>query len=89
MWDDSISPLKEVDKVNVPMLIIHGDVDQRVPPDHAKKYLRALDKIGKPYEYLELEGADHFSSTLFYRHQIALYETMIDFLKNDCGPGGL
>ena len=89
MWDDSISPLEEVDKVNVPMLIIHGDVDQRVPPDHAKKYFRALDKIGKPYKALWLEGADHFSSTLFYRHQIALYETMIDFLKNDCGPGGL
>lgn len=89
MWDDSISPLEEVDKVNVPMLIIHGDVDQRVPPDHAKKYFRALDKIGKPYKALWLEGADHFSNTLFYRHQIKLYESMIDFLKNDCGPGGL
>jgi dipeptidyl aminopeptidase/acylaminoacyl peptidase len=89
MWDDSISPLEEVDKVNVPMLIIHGDVDQRVPPDHAKKYFRALDKIGKPYKAVWLEGADHFSNTLFYRHQIKLYESMIDFLKNDCGPGGL
>ena len=89
MWDDSISPLKEVNKVNVPMLIIHGDVDQRVPPEHAKKYLKALEKSGKTYKYLELEGADHFSSTLFFRHQIALYETMIDYLKNDCGPGGL
>jgi dipeptidyl aminopeptidase/acylaminoacyl peptidase len=89
MWDDSISPIEEVDKVNVPMLIIHGDVDQRVPPDHAKKYFKALDKIGKPYKAVWLEGADHFSNTLFYRHQIMLYESMIDYLKNDCGPGGL
>ena len=89
MWDDSISPLEEVEKVNVPMLIIHGDVDQRVPIDHAKKYLKALDKVGKPYKYVELEGADHFSNTLFYRHQMELYTSMIDFLKNDCGPGGL
>ncbi|RZV38439.1 MAG: S9 family peptidase [Chromatiales bacterium] len=89
MWDDSISPLEEVGDVNVPMLIIHGDVDQRVPPDHAKKYLKALDKVGKPYKYVELEGADHFSSTLFYRHQIKLYSSMLDFLQNDCGPGGL
>ena len=85
MWDDSISPIKEVEKVNVPLLLIHGDVDQRVPPEHAKKYRKLLDKYNKNYKYLELEGADHFSSTLFYRHQMALYETMIDFLKNDCG----
>lgn len=89
MWDDSISPIKEAAQVNVPMLLIHGDVDQRVPPEHAKKYRKLLDKYNKNHVYLELEGADHFSSTLFFRHQIALFESMIDFLKNDCGPGGL
>jgi len=89
MWDDSISPLEEVEKVNVPMLIVHGTVDQRVPTEHSYKYRKLLDKYHKNYQFLALEGADHFSSTLFYRHQIALYETMINFLKNDCGPGGL
>ena len=89
MWDDSISPIEEADKVNVPMLIVHGDVDQRVPPDHAKKYFKELDRLNKPYKAVWLEGADHFSSTLFYRHQIKLYESMVDFLQNDCGPEGL
>lgn len=89
MWDDSISPIKEVEKVNVPMLLIHGDVDQRVPPEHAKKYRKLLDKYNKNYKYLELEGADHFSSTLFYHHQLALYESMIGFLENDCGQVSL
>jgi len=89
MWIDSISPINEVEKVNVPILLIHGSVDQRVPPEHAKKYLKELKKYNKPHEYLELEGADHFSNTLFYHHKIKLYETMIDYLKNKCGPGGL
>lgn len=89
MWDDSISPLKEVQKVNVPILLIHGDVDQRVPPEHAKKYRKLLDRYNKNYKFVELEGADHFYSTLFYNHQLTLYESMIDFLKNDCGQGGL
>ncbi|MEJ2402602.1 MAG: prolyl oligopeptidase family serine peptidase [Xanthomonadales bacterium] len=89
MWRDSINPIKEVSKVNVPILLVHGSVDQRVPPVHVRKYLDELDKYNKPYKYVELEGADHFSNTLFYEHQIKLYTAMIDFLKNDCGPGGL
>jgi dipeptidyl aminopeptidase/acylaminoacyl peptidase len=89
MWEDSISPIKEVGKVNVPILLIHGDVDQRVPPAHVRKYLRELEKYNKPHKYVELEGADHFSNTLFYDHQITLYREMVDYLKTDCGPGGL
>ncbi len=88
-WDDSISPIKEAAKVNVPMLIVHGDVDQRVPPDHVRKYLKLLDEHGKNYQYVELEGADHFTDTLFYDHQLKFYRAMIDFLANDCGPEGL
>ncbi len=85
MWDDSISPIKEAAKVNVPMLIVHGDVDQRVPPAHARKYLKQLDKYGKPYQYLELKGADHFSNTLFYHHQLEFFEAMINFLDDQLG----
>ena len=88
-WLKSLSPIEDVEKLNVPMLIVHGDVDQRVPVDHANKYLKELDKHGKAYKYVELEGADHFSNTLFYGHKITFYNALIDYLKNDCGPGGL
>jgi len=88
-WDGSISPVKEVNNVNVPMLLIHGSVDQRVPPLHAKKYVKELEKYGKNYEYIELKNADHFSNTLFYDHKMKAYPRMISFLENDCGPGGL
>jgi dipeptidyl aminopeptidase/acylaminoacyl peptidase len=89
MWSDSISPIDEVEKVNVPMLLVHGSVDQRVPPEHVRRYLDEMEKYNKPHKYLELDGADHFSNTLFYNHQIELYESMIAFLRDDCGPGGL
>jgi len=88
-WADSISPIKEAENVNVPMLIIHGTVDQRVPIKHSDKYEKALKKSGKTYEYMELKDADHFSNTLFYDHKIKAYPRMISFLKEDCGPGGL
>lgn len=84
-WDGAISPIKEVDKINVPMLIVHGDRDQRVPPEHFDKYIAALDQAGVDYDKLILEGADHFSNTLFYHHKLTLYQSMLDFFEQDCG----
>ena len=81
----AVQPVEEVDKVNVPILLIHGSVDSRVMPNQARLYRKALDKAGKYYKYLELDGADHFSNTLFFGHQKQLYETIIDFLQNECG----
>ncbi|MDH3578592.1 MAG: prolyl oligopeptidase family serine peptidase [Gammaproteobacteria bacterium] len=84
-WRNAVSPVKEVEKVNVPILIVHGSVDQRVQPVQARLYVKQLDKYNKPHKMVWLDGADHFSDTLFYEHQIQLYESMIDFLANDCG----
>jgi dipeptidyl aminopeptidase/acylaminoacyl peptidase len=86
---EGVQPIDEVAKVNIPLLIIHGDVDQRVPFDHFRRYTSALDKAHIPYKSVVLKGADHFYNTLFYDHQYTLYKSLEDFLKNDCGPGGL
>lgn len=84
MWDDSINPSKEVAKVNVPMLVIHGDVDQRTPPRAARAYIRALEENKKEHKVVWLEGADHFGNTWFYDHKFKMYTAMFDFLDNDC-----
>jgi dipeptidyl aminopeptidase/acylaminoacyl peptidase len=89
MWTDSISPIEEVEEVNVPVLLIQGGVDQRVPPAQATKYRRLLEKYGKDYKYVELEGANHYYNTLLFEHKSKLYRSLIDFLRNECGPGGL
>jgi dipeptidyl aminopeptidase/acylaminoacyl peptidase len=86
-----ISPVEEVDKINIPLLFIHPRVDQRVPYEHFQVYKRAVERAGKAdmVEFVTLEGADHFSNTLFFEHQLKLYEELTSFLANDCGPGGL
>lgn len=84
-----VSPEDEAANLNIPLMLVHGDVDQRVPIKHSNEMATALDKAGKDYEYVILKGADHFSNTLFQDHQELLYTSMIDFLQNDCGPGGL
>jgi hypothetical protein len=118
-----INPMKDVEKTNVPVLMIHGSVDRRVEYWNLKDYRAAADKAGlrgrvtvdgvsapeanaplagvlpassaEPAtgraftKFVTLEGADHFYNTLMYDHQKLLYTSMLDFLKNDCGPGGL
>ena len=94
-WEEQrrsgISPVDEVAKINIPLMFIHGTVDQRVPYKHKKVYEKAVKAAGKQdmVEFLDLELADHFYSTLFFNHQEKLYTNMLRFLKDDCGPGGL
>ena len=90
VWRDvyeigAVQPVSEVEKVNVPILLIHGSVDSRVLPKQARLYRDALDRAGKYYKYVELEGAGHFYNTLYYEHQIELYTSIVDFLQNECG----
>ncbi len=84
-----VRPIEEVENINIPLLMIHGDVDQRVPFEHYRKYKPLVEKAGKDAEFVVLEGADHFSNTLFFEHQQELYTNLIGYLKDDCGPGGL
>lgn len=85
----TVNPINEVSKVNIPLLMVHGDVDRRVMYYHLKDYQKAFTAAGKTGEFITMEGADHFGATLMYRHQQQLYTKMLDYLANDCGPGGL
>lgn len=86
-----INPINEVSKANIPLLMVHGDVDARVMYFNYKDYKKEMEKAGKnsQAQYLTLKGADHFSRTLMYEHQEQFYTKLLDYLANDCGPGGL
>ena len=86
-----INPMKEVAKVNVPMLLIHPKQDRRVMFYHFEDYTKALEKAGKMdnVKTLVLDKADHFLFSHRYDHNKTYYTAILDFLKEDCGPGGL
>ncbi len=48
MWD--VSPLRLADKVERPMLVIHGANDPRVRRDQSERFAGALRSFGKPVE---------------------------------------
>ncbi len=84
-----INPINEVEKVNIPLLMIHPDDDRRVMYYHFEDYRKAFNEAGKVGQFVTIEGADHFSNTHMFHHQQQIYTKLLDYLRNDCGPGGL
>ncbi len=84
-----VNPYATVDKVNIPLLMVHPEDDSRVLYYHFTDYKKKFESLGKTGEFITLEDADHFYPTLMYTHQQQFYTKMLDYLANDCGPGGL
>ena len=78
------SPLEHVEDVNVPILVIHGDIDGRVPVKQSRLFVKELERLNKDHKYVELKGADHFSDRLYYRHKVKFYSELLDWLKTKC-----
>ena len=84
-----LNTIARASDVNIPILVIHGDLDQRVRLYHSEQFVAELEQNNKPHRFVVLEGADHFDNTLTFDHRVTLYSEMLSFLQNDCGPGGL
>ncbi|GGD01628.1 alpha/beta hydrolase family protein [Aquisalinus flavus] len=82
---EGLNPLDLVSSVDVPVLVIHGTEDERVPISHSDKFVAALKREGKEHKYIKLDGANHFFGTIYYRHWMEMFPAMIDWLDNTCG----
>lgn len=84
-----LNTVARTDDVSVPILVVHGELDQRVRLYHSEQFVAGLERANKPHRFVVLDDADHFDNTLDYDHRTELYDEMLSFLRNDCGPGGL
>ena len=78
----SISPVNHVDKIKVPLMLVHGSRDVRVPIIHANNLRKALDDVGKPYEWLVREDGHGFFKV---DNRVALYDAMLKFFQAHIG----
>lgn len=53
------SPLFSADKVNTPILLLHGNEDTNVPPGESVQFYTALKLLGKEVEFIEVDKQDH------------------------------
>lgn len=81
---DPVSPLLHAADIQAPVLLMHGEEDERVPIAHGKKMRDALLKNGKQVTWLSFPDEGHglglVSSDRLY------YKTLLDFLGKYIGP---
>lgn len=82
---DQVSPLLHADRIEAPILLMHGKDDQRVPISHMEKMRKALDDHRKPYDWRVFKGEGH--GLTYVSNQKIFYETLLDFLKKNMAAG--
>ncbi len=68
------SPLFSADKINTPLLLLHGADDTNVPLGESLQLYTALKLLGRPVELIEVAGQDHH--ILDYKKRILWQETI-------------
>ena len=56
---EALSPLRACANIEVPLLVVHGELDTNVPIGEAQQIVAALRELGRPVEYLQLDGEGH------------------------------
>lgn len=81
---DAVSPLLNVTRIQAPLLIAHGERDERVPIGHAERLKKALDQHGKPYQWLSLGQVGHSGWPFFIDAMLA--KEVLAYLQRHIGP---
>jgi dipeptidyl aminopeptidase/acylaminoacyl peptidase len=55
----NMSPVNYVDKISIPLLLAHGEDDERAPFEHAESLRSALDDADKSYEWFAIDKEEH------------------------------
>jgi dipeptidyl aminopeptidase/acylaminoacyl peptidase len=83
-----LSPLSLADKMEIPLMVYHGDRDQTVPIIQSELFVDKAKAAGKPVEYHVL--ADYAHGPAWTRKIIANQLNLIStYLGSGCGKGGL
>jgi dipeptidyl aminopeptidase/acylaminoacyl peptidase len=80
---DARSPLHYADRLERPVLIVHGGNDVRVRSDQAERMVAALRGAGKPVEYLPIPEMGHGMG--YWAHRLAILRATETFLRGCLG----
>jgi len=75
------SPISHVDRVRAPLLLLHGENDNRVPVTESRQMAEALRRAHKPFVYEEFEGQGHGLKGL--ANQQRVWSTVFRFFERE------
>jgi dipeptidyl aminopeptidase/acylaminoacyl peptidase len=81
-----ISPLRHVEQVRIPVLLIHGIEDTIVPVEQSRTLNSRLQRARRDVRYVELSGDDHWLSSAPTRTQ--MLKEIETFLAGSLDKGG-
>lgn len=67
---DDIVPLKVMDRIRIPVLIVHGSKDQVVPVSDSIQGFKIVKDLNERNELCVLEGADHVFTDIEHTRQV-------------------
>lgn len=73
------SPIFHFDRIETPLLIVHGSADSVIAPFLGDEIFVGLRRLGKVVEYAKYEGEDHSPLSWTRANQIDLDNRMIDW----------
>ena len=81
------SPLYNADKINTPILFLHGDADTNVPPDESLQLFTALTLLGKDTALVNVTDQNHHILDIDKRTkwQDAIFAWFAKYLQDDPG----
>jgi dipeptidyl aminopeptidase/acylaminoacyl peptidase len=74
---EQVSPVNFAEKINIPILLVHGTDDRVVPVKHSREMYDELEDEDKNVKYIEIEDANHHLSV--QAHRIQTLKAMVEF----------
>ena len=83
---DSISPLNFIDRIEAPLMVIHGANDPRVPVEEAEQIVSTLRSRGRDVDYLRYEDEGHGLAKA--KNRADAWPKVVRFFEKYMAPNG-
>ena len=82
---DSVSPLQHADSIKAPLLLAHGQLDERVPVSQGRQMYDRMRALHKDVQWLEFSDEEH--SLWHIENQRDYYDAVFALLARTIGKG--